>query len=143
MLKKRRHEHRAYKIHCYKYKSGTEEESLQPASYTMAYVGIFMAAFTFLLLPKIWQVLKISLWRPYALSRSFRKQGVKGPSYSLFSGSLHEMKRLKMDAAQIVMDTTSNDITPRVLPQYHKWCPLYGEFLSYSYACFGFGVGRG
>ncbi|XP_021676113.2 cytochrome P450 709B2 [Hevea brasiliensis] len=99
----------------------------------MAYVGILMVAFTFLLLllPKIWQVVKICLWRPYALSRSFGKQGVKGPSYSFFSGSLNEMKRLKMDAAQIVLDTTSNDITPRVLPQYHKWCPRYGETILY------------
>ncbi|KAJ9171641.1 hypothetical protein P3X46_014979 [Hevea brasiliensis] len=97
----------------------------------MAYLGIFMVAFTALLISKIWQVLKVCLWRPYALTRSFRNQGVKGPSYSLFSGSLKEMKRLKMDAIQLVLDTTSNDFTCKVLPHYHKWCPQYGETILY------------
>ncbi|KAF2304827.1 hypothetical protein GH714_038094 [Hevea brasiliensis] len=35
------------------------------------------------------------------------------------------MKRLKMDAIQLVLDTTSNDFTCKVLPHYNKWCPQY------------------
>ncbi|KDP28356.1 hypothetical protein JCGZ_14127 [Jatropha curcas] len=96
-------------------------------------VGIFMVALTVLVVSKIWRLVKISIWKPYALTRSFRRQGVSGPPYYLFSGSLNDWKRLKMDATQTVLDTNSNDITPRVLPHYHKWCQQYGETILYWY----------
>ncbi|XP_048235561.1 cytochrome P450 709B2 isoform X2 [Ricinus communis] len=36
-----------------------------------------------------------------------------------------------MAANQTVLDHHSNDIVQRVLPQYHKWSPLYGETILY------------
>ncbi|KAI4353444.1 hypothetical protein L6164_002393 [Bauhinia variegata] len=83
------------------------------------------------IISKIWQILMTVLWRPYALTRYFRKQGITGPPYSLFSGSLPEIRRTKKEARGMVMDTYSNDIAPRVIPYYHTWSSLYGETFLY------------
>ncbi|KAI4353442.1 hypothetical protein L6164_002391 [Bauhinia variegata] len=80
------------------------------------------------IISKIWQILLTVLWRPYALTRYFRKQGITGPPYSLFSGSLPEIRRTKKEARGMVMDTYSNDIAARVIPYYHTWSSLYGDF---------------
>ena len=39
---------------------------------------------------KILQICRILLWRPYALTKHFKKQGIVGPPYSFLYGSLHE-----------------------------------------------------
>ncbi|WCJ22584.1 Cytochrome P450 709B2 [Euphorbia peplus] len=99
----------------------------------MDYVGIFMAALAIIFASKIWKNVWICLWRPYVVTTSFQKQGVRGPKYSVCFGSLDEMKKLKMEANQTFLDPNSNDILPRILPHYHKWCPQYGETILYWY----------
>ncbi|KAK7261330.1 hypothetical protein RIF29_27639 [Crotalaria pallida] len=46
----------------------------------------------------------ILLWRPYALTRHFRNQGVMGPPYSIVSGSLHEIKAMVKNKREKVLD---------------------------------------
>ncbi|OVA16607.1 Cytochrome P450 [Macleaya cordata] len=47
------------------------------------------------------------------------------------SGSIHEIKKLKKVARQMVMDSNSHDITPKVLPHYLKWSSEFGEIFLY------------
>ncbi|KAI4353437.1 hypothetical protein L6164_002387 [Bauhinia variegata] len=84
-----------------------------------------------LIISKIWQIFMTVLWRPYALTRYFRKQGITGPPYSVVSGSLLEIRRLTKEAREKSIDTHSNDIALRVLPHYHTWSSLYGETFLY------------
>ncbi|OMO64167.1 Cytochrome P450 [Corchorus capsularis] len=81
-----------------------------------------------LLVRKIFQAFKEAVWRPYALTRFFKKQGIAGPPYS---GSVDKIKRLRMAAARIVLDTNSHDIVPRVSPHFHKWSSQYGKIFLY------------
>jgi PHYB activation tagged suppressor 1 len=107
----------------------------------MGYLIIAIAMVTFtIMMSKIWTICLIVFWRPYALTRHFRKQGVMGPRYSLLSGSLHDIKTMMIDARKSVMDKHSHDITQRVLPHYQLWSSLYGHyFLFYILTlCFSF-----
>ena len=97
--------------------------SFIPMDYLPA-IGI-VASIIFLI-SKILQICRILIWRPYALTKHFKKQGIVGPPCSILYGSLHEVKKLNMAARQTVLDANSHDITPRVLPHYHKWSSLYG-----------------
>ncbi|KAM3688234.1 hypothetical protein ACJW31_10G135500 [Castanea mollissima] len=94
-------------------------------------IGIIAA--TIFLISKILQICWILLWRTYALTKHFKKQGIVGPPCSLLYGSLHEAKKLKVAAIQTVWDANSHDITPIVVPHYHKWSSLYGETFLYWY----------
>jgi PHYB activation tagged suppressor 1 len=97
----------------------------------MGYLIIAIAMVTFtIMMSKIWTICLIVFWRPYALTRHFRKQGVMGPRYSLLSGSLHDIKTMMIDARKSVMDKHSHDITQRVLPHYQLWSSLYGHYFS-------------
>ncbi|KEH43175.1 putative cytochrome P450 [Medicago truncatula] len=96
-------------------------------------IAIAIVTFTIMMMSKIWRVCVILFWRPYAMTRHFRKQGVIGPPYSLVSGSLHDIKTMMKDARNMVMDKHSNDITQRVLPHYQIWSSLYGERFLYWY----------
>ncbi|KAJ6747725.1 CYTOCHROME P450 FAMILY MEMBER [Salix koriyanagi] len=79
------------------------------------------------LIAKILRLCWIVLWRPYAVMKSFEKQGIRGPSYSILHGTLPEMKSLLKAANETVLDTTCNDIAPRVQPHYCRWSAEYGE----------------
>lgn len=102
-------------------------------------IAVAMAiTFTVIIMSKIWEICMVLFWRPYALTRHFRKQGqgVMGPPYSLVSGSLNEIKTMMRDARKVAMDRHSHDITRRVLPHYQKWSSLYGDFSSiYNTSC--------
>ncbi|KAG9460000.1 hypothetical protein H6P81_004508 [Aristolochia fimbriata] len=80
---------------------------------------------------KLWKMFVVVIWRPYALTKWFEKQGLRGPSYKLMSGSLQEIKRLKELAKETIMEPHSHCITPRVLPHYHKWSSEYGKMFFY------------
>ncbi|KAL5068942.1 hypothetical protein RYX36_019829 [Vicia faba] len=97
-------------------------------------IAIAMLIFTIMTMTKIWRVCVILFWRPYALTKHFRKQGVTGPpTYSCVHGSLHDIKTMMKDARKMIMDKHSHDITQRVLPHYHIWSSLYGERFLYWY----------
>ncbi|KAK4559557.1 hypothetical protein RGQ29_008682 [Quercus rubra] len=93
--------------------------------------AIGIVASIIFLISKILQICRILIWRPYALTKHFKKQGIVGPPCSFLYGSLHEVKKMNMAARQTVLDANSHDITPRVLPHYHKWSSLYGETFLY------------
>lgn len=73
------------------------------------------------------------LWKPYAITKLFRGQGITGPKYRLFVGSLPEIKRMKAAAAadEVAAGAHSHDFIPIVLPQHSKWATDHG-----TYACF-------
>ncbi|KAG9451182.1 hypothetical protein H6P81_011147 [Aristolochia fimbriata] len=97
----------------------------------MDYFGGVMVLLGLWLLFKLWVIFKAVIWRPYAVTKWFQKQGLRGPSYKFISGSLQEIKRLTKLAKEIVMETHSNDITPRVLAHYHKWSFEHGKIFFY------------
>jgi PHYB activation tagged suppressor 1 len=106
------------------------------------YVGYFAAGLAVqVLVAKILKLCWIVLWRPYALIKSFEKQGIKGPSYSILHGTLPEMKTLLKAANEVILDTNCHDIAPRVQPHYNRWSAEYGQFISssslvLSFACY-------
>jgi hypothetical protein len=51
-------------------------------------------------------------------------------------GNLSEIKKMKKEADLCVLDPNSNDIFPRVFPQYHQWMSQYGTVFYPS--CFFF-----
>ncbi|KAH7578168.1 hypothetical protein JRO89_XS01G0348200 [Xanthoceras sorbifolium] len=89
------------------------------------YGQVLVALLAIFLISKILQLCRTVLWRPYAVTRSFRKQGIMGPRYSLVSGSLKEMRKLQKDALEMVLDTHSHDITDRIVPHYNRWGDVY------------------
>ncbi|KAF2582878.1 hypothetical protein F2Q68_00001367 [Brassica cretica] len=64
--------------------------------------------------PKIWEACWIFLLRPWMITRRFKKQGISGPKYRFVYGNLREMKKMKKEANDWVLDPNSNDIFPRV-----------------------------
>ena len=96
----------------------------------MGCLAIALVSFTVIFISIIWQICRILFWRPYVVTKCFRKQGIRGPPYSVLSGSLHEIERLKNAARGSVLETSSNDIIQRVVPHYHRWSLDYGLFLS-------------
>ncbi|KAK7269535.1 hypothetical protein RIF29_22266 [Crotalaria pallida] len=96
-------------------------------------IGVAMVTFTIVIISEVWKLLVSVFWRPYALTRHFRKQGVLGPPYSLVYGSLHEIKALFKDERERIMDNHSHDITQRIMPHIHKWSTLYGKIFLHWY----------
>ncbi|XVF22214.1 hypothetical protein REPUB_Repub12eG0154400 [Reevesia pubescens] len=98
----------------------------------MDYVRLALKiALPIILVFNIWKVFRIVVWRPYALTKSFKKQGVTGPPYSLVRGSRDEVKKLYKEARKIILDTNSNDTFKRVLPHYYAWSLEYGDTFLY------------
>jgi PHYB activation tagged suppressor 1 len=67
------------------------------------------------------------VWRPRAMARMFRAQGVRGPEYRFLLGNMVEMKRLMAEAAGLVLDAGCHDYGAMVQPYYRKWMGLYGR----------------
>ncbi|WOK96052.1 Cytochrome P450 [Canna indica] len=93
----------------------------------MSNLTLILSALLFLLLPCFWKALMHLIWRPYAIAKAFRKQGVRGPPYKFWFGSLGEMKRITNEAMNLTLDKKSHDITTRILPYYRKWTEEYGD----------------
>ncbi|KAG8079600.1 hypothetical protein GUJ93_ZPchr0007g3951 [Zizania palustris] len=67
------------------------------------------------------------VWRPRAIARRLRAQGVTGPDYRFYSGNLPDIRRLHEESASLVLDVASHDFIPVVQPYFHKYIPLYGR----------------
>ncbi|XP_047062158.1 cytochrome P450 709B2-like [Lolium rigidum] len=67
------------------------------------------------------------VWRPRAMARMFRAQGVRGQEYRFLLGNMVEMKRLMAEAAGLVLDAGCHDYGAMVQPYYRKWMGLYGR----------------
>ncbi|ONK63137.1 uncharacterized protein A4U43_C07F11790 [Asparagus officinalis] len=97
----------------------------------MSYLGLILGAFGVILVSSLWRVLTFLTWRPLLITMRFKRQGVSGPKYKFWSGSLEEIRNLKKVANEIEMGIHSHDFTPRVLPHYYKWIHQYGETFLY------------
>ncbi|XP_073010712.1 cytochrome P450 709B2-like [Typha latifolia] len=92
----------------------------------MDYVGLVFGALVVILVSWLWNLLVYLTWRPYAITKRFREQGIRGPSYKFWSGSLEEMKSMRKASEGVVLDIHSHDITPRIHTHFSKWISQYG-----------------
>jgi hypothetical protein len=68
------------------------------------------------------------VWRPRAVARRLRAQGVRGPERSSFlHGNLGDVRRFRAEGAGLTLDVSDHDFTPIAQPQFRKWIPLYGN----------------
>nr|XP_010943694.1 cytochrome P450 709B2 [Elaeis guineensis]XP_019701628.1 cytochrome P450 709B2 [Elaeis guineensis] len=97
----------------------------------MSNLELVLGALVVVLLTSFWRGLVYLTWRPYAITKRFKKQGVGGPTGKFWSGSLEEIRSMRMAGRKLILDINSHDITPRVLPHYLKWISQYGETFLY------------
>ncbi|KAG6525566.1 hypothetical protein ZIOFF_015528 [Zingiber officinale] len=90
----------------------------------MALIALLIALLLALVFHYLWTMF---LWRPYVVTKAFGKQGVRGPPYELWFGSLREIQSIRRAAMEVVLDIDAHDITTRVLPHFGKWIAEYGE----------------
>ncbi|URE41386.1 cytochrome P450 [Musa troglodytarum] len=93
----------------------------------MGYLAIVLGTVSVVLISCFWKAFMHLTWRPYVITQAYRKQGVRGPAYRFWSGSLEEIRSIRRAAAELILDTHSHDITTRVLPHFAKWIAEYGE----------------
>jgi cytochrome P450 family 709 len=96
----------------------------------MGLVWLVVAAVAAALASWAFNALVYLVWRPYAITRRLRAQGVRGPGYSFFVGNLAENKRLRSDAAGVTLDLDDHDFIPMAQPHFRKWIQLYGKPLA-------------
>ena len=64
------------------------------------------------------------VWRPRAIARAFRAQGVRGPGYRF--RNIREIKRLLVQSAGLVLDVGCHDYGALVQPYFRKRKAQYG-----------------
>ncbi|CAA7052373.1 unnamed protein product [Microthlaspi erraticum] len=84
-----------------------------------------------LLVLRIYDAFTITVWKPFVLTRRFKKQGISGPKYRILYGNLGEIKKMKRESALSILDRSSHDIFPRVFPHFKQWMSQYGETFLY------------
>jgi cytochrome P450 family 709 len=94
------------------------------------FVGLVLVSISVIVITGLLEVLLNLTWRPYVITKWYRKQGIQGPEYKFMKGSADEIKHLRSSAQEVPMDINSHDFTPRTLPHYLKWISLYGMQLS-------------
>ncbi|AEC10778.1 Cytochrome P450 superfamily [Arabidopsis thaliana x Arabidopsis arenosa] len=94
---------------------------------------IFLALIVLILIIglRIFKAFMILVWHPFVLTRRLKNQGISGPNYRIFYGNLSEIKKMKRESHLSILDPSSNDIFPRILPHYQKWMSQYGETFLY------------
>ncbi|GJN33219.1 hypothetical protein PR202_gb21792 [Eleusine coracana subsp. coracana] len=97
----------------------------------MGLAWLVTAAVAAVLASWVFNMLVYLVWRPYAITRKLRAQGVHGPGYRFFVGNLGEIKWLRADAAGVALDVDDHDFIPMVQPHFRKWIPLYGRTFVY------------
>jgi PHYB activation tagged suppressor 1 len=93
---------------------------------TMGLVWTVVAAVAAVLASWALNALVYLVWRPRAITRQLRAQGVGGPGYKFFAGNLAEIKQLRADTADAALDVGSHDFVPLVQPHFRKWIPIHG-----------------
>ncbi|KAL6846927.1 hypothetical protein ACP4OV_022780 [Aristida adscensionis] len=79
----------------------------------------------------VFNLLMNLVWRPYALTRRFRAQGMHGPGYKFFVGSLSEIKKLRAATAGATLAVGDHDVVPLVQPHLREWITRYGRTFVY------------
>ena len=69
------------------------------------------------------------VWRPRAITRMFRAQGVHGPEYRFLLGNIGEMNQLLGESASLVLDVGCHDYSAMVQPYFQKWMAHYGTYI--------------
>ncbi|CAN6325106.1 unnamed protein product [Urochloa humidicola] len=83
---------------------------------------------------RLWDYAAVRLlWRPYSITRCFREQGIRGPSYRFLRGCNDEIRSLKEKTDSMVLDVGDHKYLPRIAPHYLKWRAQYGEPFLYWY----------
>jgi hypothetical protein len=76
----------------------------------------------------IWEYVVVRLiWRPYAIAKRLRGQGIHGPPYKFLKGSNEEVKRMKWEVSGLVLDVHNHNYLPRIAPHFLKWRTQYGK----------------
>ncbi|KAG0496525.1 hypothetical protein HPP92_001054 [Vanilla planifolia] len=55
-----------------------------------------------------------------------QKAGVKGPKGNFWSGNEEEIKQMKMERREMILDIKSHDFLEKVQPDFAKWASQYG-----------------
>ncbi|RCV14174.1 hypothetical protein SETIT_2G404500v2 [Setaria italica] len=97
----------------------------------MGYGWLLSAAAAAALASCVFDALVRLVWRPRAVARRLRAQGVRGPGYSFFDGNLSDIRRLRAAGAGVKLDVADHDFTPIAQPQFREWIPLYGRVFLY------------
>jgi hypothetical protein len=98
----------------------------------MAAAMAFLAALVALLaaaaaIAWLWDYAVLRLvWRPYAVGKELRAQGIHGPPYRLARGSNDDIKAMKEEAQGLVLDVHDHNHLPRIAPHYLRWRAQYG-----------------
>ncbi|CAL5406041.1 unnamed protein product [Camellia sinensis] len=79
------------------------------------------------LLTCAWRVVNWVWLRPKQLEKWLREQGFKGNPYKVLYGDTKEMISMTRESRSKPMDTSSDDIIPRVLPSHHHSVNLHGK----------------
>ena len=96
----------------------------------MALVWTVAAAVAAVLASWAFNQLMYLVWRPRAITRQLRAQGVGGPGYRFFAGNLGEIKQLRAETAGASLDVGSHDFVPMVQPHLRKWIHIHGTKLN-------------
>jgi hypothetical protein len=67
------------------------------------------------------------VWRPYAIGKELRAQGIHGPPYKLARGSNEDIKDMKEETDGLALDVHDHNYLPRIAPHYLRWRDQYGE----------------
>jgi PHYB activation tagged suppressor 1 len=91
----------------------------------MAYGWLLSAAASAALASWAFDALVRLVWRPRAVERRLRAQGVRGPGYGFFHGNL------RAAGAGVRLAVAGHDFTPIAQPQFREWVPRYGRVFLY------------
>lgn len=92
-----------------------------------SFAALPLAAFLVLAVSWAWEHLVMRLvWRPYATAKRHRAHGIHGPPYRFLKGSNEEVRRMKAETADMVLDVRDHNYLPRVAPHFLKWRAQYG-----------------
>lgn len=104
-----------------------------PNFLTMKMVILILFAALLVMIIWVWRMVNWVWIRPRKLEVCFRKQGLKGHSYTTLYGDTKEMAELTKQAKLKPM-RLNDDILPRVLPFHHYTLNKYGKihYLTFS-----------
>uniref|UniRef100_A0ACD5Y9I7 Uncharacterized protein n=1 Tax=Avena sativa TaxID=4498 RepID=A0ACD5Y9I7_AVESA len=94
------------------------------ANLVQAVVAVLTVSF---ILRQCGRALWYLVWRPYAVARWFRRQGIQGPPYRLVVGSLPEFRRLLISGRAYALDAGCHDYASLVYPFFQKMTSKYGR----------------
>ncbi|KAL6008940.1 hypothetical protein ACLOJK_022167 [Asimina triloba] len=81
----------------------------------MERLGAVLMAVIVVVIMGLWKLFKELIWKPYAITKHFEKQGIRGPPYSFLTGNFKEIERLELEAKCTPFDPSSHDVTPKAL----------------------------